>query len=136
MIHSFWNLVEYQSLLILTRIYLYVKYPFKSKYQLVINGREKEEIKKIKNPKAFIDYSQTIDYVYKNLEDYITTKKRRELMVFDDIIADMESNKELSPIVTKPFLCGRKINISLAFISQSYSKVSKTIRINATHCLS
>ena len=79
-------------------LYLYVKDSFESKYQLLINGREKVGIKTQKNPKAFIDYSQAIDYVYENLEDYNPTKKRRVLIVFDDMIADMESNKKLSPM--------------------------------------
>ena len=77
------------------KIYLYVKDPFKSKYQLLINGREKVGIENLKNPKAFIDYSQTIDDVYENLEDYNPTKKRRVLIVFDDMIADMKSNKKV-----------------------------------------
>ena len=57
------------------QIYLYIKDPSESKYQLLINGREKVGIKELKNPKAFINYSQTTDYVYENLEDYNTTKK-------------------------------------------------------------
>ena len=61
------------------------------------------------------------------------TKKRRVLLVFDYMIADMEFNKILSPIVTELFLRGRKLNISLVFISQSYIKVPKTERLNATH---
>ena len=72
----------------------------------------------MENPKAFTDYSQTIDDVNENLEDYNWTKKREVLIVFD-MIADMESNKKLSPIVTELFLRGRKDNISLVFISQS-----------------
>ena len=67
------------------------------------------------------------------MEDYNPTKKTRVLIVFDDMIADMESNKKLSPIVTELFLRGRKLNISLVFISQSYFKVPKTIRLSATH---
>ena len=67
------------------------------------------------------------------MEDYNPTKKTRVLIVFDDMIADMESNKKLSPIVTELFLRGRKLNILLVFISQSYFKVPKTIRLNATH---
>ena len=55
------------------KIYLYVKDPFESKYQLLINGREKVIIENFKNPKAFIDNSQTIDDVYENLEDYNPT---------------------------------------------------------------
>ena len=54
-------------------------------------------------------------------------------MVFDDMIVDMEANKRLSSIVTELFLRSRKLSISLVFIWKSYSKVSKTIRLNATH---
>ena len=100
---------------------------------MLINGRKKLGIKKLKNPIAFTDYSQTVDVVYENLEDYNRTKKRRVLIVFDGMIADMESNTKLSPVVTELFLRGRKPNILLVFISQSYFKVLKTIRLNATH---
>ena len=99
---------------------------------MLINGREKVRVENLKTSKTFIDYSQTVDYVYENLKDYNPTKNRL-LMVFDDKIADMESNKKLSPIVTELFLRGRNLNISLVFLSQSYSKVSKTIRIHTTH---
>ena len=114
------------------KIYLYIKDPFESKYQLLINGREKVGIENLKNPKVLIDYSQTID-VYENLEEYNPMKKRRALIVFDDMIVDMESNKKLSPIVTELFLRGRKLNISLVSISKSHFKVPKTIKLNATH---
>ena len=59
--------------------------------------------------------------------------KRRVLMVFDDMVADMESNKTLCPIVTELFLKGGKLNISLVFISQSYFKLPETVRLNARH---
>ena len=88
-------------------------------------------IKKLKDPKSFIDYSQTIDDVYENLEDYNPTKKRRVLPVFDDMTVDIESNEKLSPIVTELLLREIKFNILFVFISQSYSKVPKTIRLNA-----
>ena len=78
---------------IFKKIYLHVKDPFKWKYQLLIYGREKVRIKNFKNPKVFIDYSQTIDNVYENLEDYNPTKKRRVLIIFDDMMADLEANK-------------------------------------------
>ena len=77
------------------RIYLHVKDPLEPNYQLLINGREKVGIKKLKNPKTFIDYLQTIDEVYENLEDCNPTKTRQLLIVFDDMIPDMESNKKL-----------------------------------------
>ena len=115
------------------KIYLYVEDPFESKHQFLINGREKVGIKKLKNPKAFTDYSQTTDHVYENLEDYNQTKKRRVLIVFGGMIADMESDKKLCAIVTELILKERKLNSSLVFISQPYFKVPKTIRQNATH---
>ena len=86
------NLIKHQRPDI-DKIYFYVKDPFKSKYQFLINRREKAGIEKLKNPKALIDYSQTVDHVYENLEDYNPTKKRRVLIVFDDKISYMESNK-------------------------------------------
>ena len=68
------------------------KFIYTSKYQLLINGREKVGIKNLKNPKAFIDYSHTIDDVYENLEDCNPTKKRGVLIVFDGMIVDIKSN--------------------------------------------
>ena len=91
-------------------------------------GREKLGIKKLKISKAFMDYSKTIDDIYKSLEDYNWTKKTNINSVwcwYDDANADVEANKKLSPIVTELFLRGRKLNILLVFISQSYFKVSK-----------
>ena len=66
----------------LTKFIYTVKDPFKSKYQLHINGREKTGIKKLRNSKGFIDNSQTIDDVYGNLEDYNPTRKRKVLTLF------------------------------------------------------
>ena len=65
--------------------------------------------------------------MYKNIEEYNPRKKRKVLIVFDDEIADMISKKKLNPIVTKLFIRGRKLNISLAFIVQSYFKVPKDV---------
>ena len=86
------NLIKHQRPDI-NKIYAYVKDPLESKYQLLVNGREKVGNKTLKNPKACSHYSQTINGVYENLEDYDTTKKRTALIVFDDMIADVESNK-------------------------------------------
>ena len=119
------NLIKHQRPDI-EKIYLYVKDPFKSKYQWLINRREKVRIKKLKHPKALTEYSQTIDDAYKNLEDYNTTKKRKVLIVFDDIKADMEPHKKLVVIVTELFLTGRKLNISLVF---NHSLISKSPHI-------
>ena len=84
------NLIKHQRPDI-DKIYLYIKDPFESNYQLLITGREKVGIKRLKNPKVFIDHSQTINDLYQNLEDYNPTKKRRVLIVFDYMIAGMES---------------------------------------------
>ena len=71
--------------------------------------------------------------VYKTIEEYNLRKKRKILIVFDDMIADMINNKKLYSIVTELFIRGRKLNISVAFITQSYFKVPKDIRLNTTH---
>ena len=69
----------------------------------------------------------------KILEITIQYKKRKILIVFDDMIADMISNNKLNPIVTELFIRGRKLNISIVFITQSYFKVPKDVRLNSTH---
>ena len=91
--------------------------------KLLINRRKKVGIKKLKTSTAFIDYSQTIDDVYENLKDCDPLKKRKVLIVFDDMIADVEDNKKSSSIVIELFLRGTNLNMSLVFISQSYFKV-------------
>ena len=71
--------------------------------------------------------------VYKNIENYNPGKKRKILIVFDDMIADMINNKKLNPVVTELFIRGRKLNIYIVFITQSYLKVPKDVRLNSTH---
>ena len=71
--------------------------------------------------------------VYKNINDYNPDKENKILIVFDDMIADMINNKKLNSIVTELFIRGRKLNISLVFITQSYFKVRKDVRLNTTH---
>ena len=70
---------------------------------------------------------------YKNIEDYNPIKKRKVLIAFDDMITDMISNKKLNPTVTELFIRGRNLNISIVFITQSYFKVPKDVRLNSTH---
>ena len=71
--------------------------------------------------------------VYKIIDEYNIDKERKILIVFDDMIADMINNKKLNSIVTELFIRGRKLNISLVFITQSYFKVPKYVRLNTTH---
>ena len=74
-----------------------------------------------------------MDDIYKNLEEYKPNKKRKILIVFDDMIADMLSNKKLNPIVTELFIRGRKLNLPIVFVTQSCFSVPKNIRLNSTH---
>ena len=83
--------------------------------------------------KAFMEYSNDMQDVYENIEDYNPIKKRKILIVFDDMITDMINNNKLNPIVTELFIRGRKRNISIVFITQSYFKVSQDVRLNSTH---
>ena len=115
------------------KIYIYAKDPYEIKYQYLINKREKVELNHFNDPKAFIEYSNDMQDVYKNIEDYNPIKKHKVLIVFDDMIADMINNNKLNPIVTELFIRGRKLNISIAFITQSYFKVPKDVRLNSTH---
>ena len=80
-----------------------------------------------------MEYSNDMQDVYKNIEDYNPIKKRKVLIVFDDMIADMINNKKLNPVVIHLFIRGRKRNISIVFITQSYFKVPKDVRLNSTH---
>ena len=80
-----------------------------------------------------MEYSNDMQDVYKNIEDYNPGKNRKVLIVFDDMIADMINNKKLDSTVTELFIRGRKPNISTVFITQSYFKVPKDVRLNSTH---
>ena len=70
--------------------------------------------------------------VYKNIDEYNVDKERKIIMVFDDMIADMINNKKPNSVITKLFIRGRKLNISLAFTTQSYFKVPKDVTLNST----
>ena len=79
----------------INRIYLYAKDPYEAKYQYLINKREKLGLDHFNDSKAFIEYSDDMQDVYKNSEEYNLGKKRKVLLVFDDIIADMINNKKI-----------------------------------------
>ena len=90
-------------------------------------------MKQFNDAKAFIEYSNNMQVVFKNTEECNLGKKRKILIVFDDMITDMINNKKLNPVVIELFIRGRKLNISIAFITQSYFKVPKDVRLNSTH---
>ena len=95
---------------------MYAKDLYQAKYQNLINKREGVGINHFKDPKAFIEYTNDMHDVYKNIDDDNVDKDRKILTVFDDMIADVIKNKKLNSVVTKLFIRGRKLNISLVFI--------------------
>ena len=123
------NVIENQTYI--DKIYLYAKDPYEAKYQYLINKRE--GVDQFNDPKAFIEYSNDMHDVYKNIDEYNPDKESMIVIVFDDMIADMIQNKKLNSIVTELFISGRKLNISVVSIIQSYSKVPKDVRLNTTH---
>ena len=98
------------------KIYMYAKDPYEDKYQYLINKRESVGLKHFNDPKAFVEYSNDMHSVYQNIDNYNLNKEKKILIVFDDMIADI-NNKKLNSIVTELFIRGRKLNISLVFIS-------------------
>ena len=105
----------------------------RSKIPIVNYERESTDLKHFNDLKAFIEYSNDMDDVYKNIKEYNPNKKRKILIVFDEMIADMLRNKKLNSVVTELFIRGRKLNIFLVFITQYYFAVPKNIRLNSAH---
>ena len=105
------------------------------KYKYLIKKREDVGIKHFNNPNAFIECSNTMDDVYENINDYNPIRKRKKLIVFDDMIADIMTNKRFKAIIKELFIRCRKLNISLVFITQSYFSVLKDVRLNSAHYL-
>ena len=115
------------------KIYLYAKDLYEAKYQYLINKREKVGLDNFKDLRAFIEYSNDMQDVSNAIENYNPNKKRKILIGFDDMIAHMINNKKLNPAVTELLIRDRKLNISIVFITQSYFKVPKDVRLNSTH---
>ena len=111
------------------KIYLYAKDLSESKYEYLIRNRETAGIKHLNDSKAFIECSNTMN-VYANINNYNPKRKRKILIVFDDMIADIMTNKKFQSIIKELFIRCRKINISLVFIIQSYFSVPKDVRLN------
>ena len=130
-INALLNLINNQP--DIDKVYLHAKDPYEDKYQFLIKNRVNIGLKRFNDSKAFIEYSNDMHDVYKNIDHYNPDKKNKILIVFDDMIADMINNKKLNSIVTELFIRGRKLNISLVFITQSYFKVPKDVRLNTTH---
>ena len=118
---------------IIDKIYLYAKDLEEPKYQFLIDKREKAGIKNSNDPNGFIEYSSTMDDTLENIEDYNKKRKRKVLIVFDDMISHVMSNKKAQQVLKDLFIRCRELNISLCFLTQSYFSVTKDIRLNCTH---
>ena len=125
------NLVNNQS--DIDRISLYAKDPYEAKNQFLINKRESTGLNLFNDLKAFIEYSNDMQDVYKNIDEYNVDKERKMLIFFADMIADMVNNKKLNSVVTDLFIRGRKLSIYTVFITQSCFKVLKDLRLNSTN---
>ena len=115
------------------KIYLYAKDLSESKYEYLINKREQVGIKMLQNAKAFIEYSDDIDGVFENINDYNKKRNKKVLLVFDDMIADIEHNKNFKKVIKELFYRARKLNVSIVFITQSYFRALKDACLNSTH---
>ena len=100
------------------KICLYANDPYEAKLQYLINKLEKVGFNHFKDPRTFMEHSNDMQDVYKNIEDDNPGKKRKTLIIFDDMIPDMNNNKKLNPVVAELFTRGRKLNISVVFITQ------------------
>ena len=126
--NSLFNLIVHQPKI--DKLSLYAKGPEEGKYHLLINKRESVGLKNFNNPKTFIQYLNDMDEIYKNIEEYNLDTKKEILIVVDDIIADMLSNKKLNPVVTELFIRDRKLcNMYPVFITQSYFAIPKLYTI-------
>ena len=120
---------------LIDKIYLYAKDLSEPKYQFLIKKRENAGTTKSNDPSSFIECSNTMDDVYNNIDDYNLKRVRKVLIVLDDMITDIMTNKKFQAIIKELFTRCSKLNISYAFIPQSYFSVPKEVRLNSTHYL-
>ena len=115
------------------KIYLYAKDIHDPKYEYLINKREQAGIKILNDPHAFIEYSDDMNDVLDDINNYNKNRDKKVLITFDDMIADIEYNKNFKLVIKEVFYRARKINISIVFIIQSYFRALKDARLNSTH---
>ena len=117
----------------IAKIYLYAKDLHEPKYEYLINKREQAGIKNLDDPKAFIEYSDDMDDVLDDVNNYNKNRDKKVLIVFDDMIADIEYNKKFKRIIKGLFYRARKINVLIVFITRSYFRALKDARLNSAH---
>ena len=115
------------------KIYLYAKDLHEPKYEYLINKREQVGIKNLNDLHAFIEYSDDMNDVLDDINNYNKNRDKKVVIVFDDIIADIEYNKNFKRITKELFYRARKVNVSIVFITQSYFRALKDARLNSTH---
>ena len=112
---------------------MYAKDLNEPKYEFLIKNGEDAGIKYFNDPNAFIECSNTMDDDYENIDEYKPNRKTKMLIAFDDMIADIMTNKKYQVITKELFVRYRKLNFSLVFITQFYFFVPKDVRSNSTH---
>ena len=115
------------------KIYLYAKDIHEPKYEYLISKREQAGIKNLNDPQAFTEYSDDMNDVLDDINNYNKNRDKKVLIVFDDMTADIEYNKNFKRIIKELFYRARKINVSIVFITQSYFRALKDARLNSTH---
>ena len=115
------------------KTYLYAKDIHESKYEYLINKREQAGIKNLNDRHVFIEYSDDMNDVLDDMNNYNKNRDKKVLTVFDDMIADIEYNKNFKRIIKELLYRARKINVSIVFITQSYFRALKDARLNSTH---
>ena len=115
------------------KIYLYAKDTNEEKNQYLINKREQAGRKNLNEPHAFIEYSNDMNDVLENINNYNKNRDKKVLIIFDDMIADIIRSEKFKAIVKELFIRCRKLNISITFITQSYFRTPKDARLNSTH---
>ena len=103
------------------------------KYEYLINKREQAGIKNLNDSHAFIEYSDDLNDMLDDINNHNKNRDKKILIVFDDMIADIEYNKNFKRIIKELFYRVRKINVSIVFITQSYFRALKDARLNSTH---
>ena len=120
------NLINEQN--DIDKVYLYARDLNEPKYKILIKEREYTGIKHLNDLNAFIECSNTMDHVYENIHDHNSNRKRKILIIFGDMIADIMTNNKFQSIIKELFIRSRKLNISLVFITQSYFSVPKNLQ--------
>ena len=115
------------------KIYLYTKDTDEDKYQYLINKREQVGIKNLNNPHAFIEYSNDMNDVLDDINNYNKNRNKKVLVIFDDMIADIMRSEKFKAIVKELFIRCRKLNIFIALVTQSNFRTPKDARLNSTH---